>query len=565
MATNFHLMGVGGSGAKAVSAFIHCAAAGLTPRSVTVSLLDQDANNGNISETANLITSYRRLHRDLGKKLPPTAGQMGLFATDIANPPNGAAPETPRVWLPLGVNAKTMSDHFHYPRLRPELKHLMRGLLNQREEIELQLDRGFRGRPAVGAVVISSLTDDHPLHIYLTKLASEGQARQRIFLMGSVFGGMGAAGIPTVARTLRRLRHGEDGPATPKAGANTSFAVGAASLLPYFEFPDPPDGSAAAEEIAVRASEIPWSSRLALEYYHSQITGGGQSEIFDHLYLVGQQPLTPVGYFSTGSGEQRNPALLPELLTALAGCHFFASDVVSRGQILRASHREKHIGWEDLPRVWPSDGPHEVRCGLAQLLRFAFAYRYAYFPCLYGDDAHKYYSFDWVRNLIGRKGLAKDDHDTALELNRYCTLLLRWLADIHFAYQKISPSTDTTLDFCNVDGFAERINDRSSGERRSSDVNRVRLKGDDEFGDVKKGREAAKIEMSDMPGLKEAFDHLIGGDSDNRALDLHLIYDALERSKARTTPGLAAFVDALWLACSVLPNKQLPKPPRWWL
>lgn len=565
MKTKFHLMGVGGSGAKSLSAFVHCAAAGLAPPEVTVSLLDQDAANGNLSETTGLIATYRRLHRDLGTKLEKVEGLPPPFACDIQNPANGIAADAPKVWVPLSANAKTMSDHFLYPKLRPELKQLMRALLNQNEEIDLLLERGFRGRPAVGAVVISSLTEEHPLHRYLTALANESRTGQRLFLMGSVFGGMGASGVPTVARRLRQLRYGGDGVPASSGERADSFAIGAGALLPYFEFPEPKAGMADPTDVAVRPVDIPWASRLALEYYYSHAFGNGESEVFDHLYLVGQQPLTSVGYFSTGSSGQRNPALLPELLTALSGCHFFASENIYRGQVWRASHREKHIGWEDLPRVWTSEGAHEVRCGLARLLRFAFAYRHAYFPCIYKEEADKYKSFDWFRKLIGNNGLSNEEQDTALELNRYCSLLLRWLADIYFSYQKIGPATDTTLDFCKVDGFA-RPDSGSVGGDSDADVNRIVLTGDEERNHAKRDREPVKLKLSEMLALQGAFDELIGGGAkDERMLDLNRIYDTLERSKVPRQPGLPAFVDALWRACGVLPSKQTPRPPRWWL
>lgn len=563
MATNFNLLGIGGSGSKAMSAFVHCAAAGLTPPTVTVSLLDQDNNNGNVSETASLITTYRRLHRDLGKKLPKTPDQAGLFSCDIVNPANAASSETPQVWLPLGERTKTMQDHFDYPRLRPELAQLARALFNQKEEIELQLDRGFRGRPAVGAVVLSSLTEEHRLHKYLDAVANANGAKQRVFLMGSVFGGMGASGIPTVARTLRRLRHGSNGIAAGNGRLNDTFAIGAGTLLPYFEFPDPPVGSTEANETAVRATEIPWASRLALEYYHTQIAGEGQPGVFDHLYLVGQQPLTSVGYFSTGAGGQNNPALLPELLTALAGCHFFASEQISPGQILRASHRENRIGWDDLPRVWSTDGGHEVRSALARLLRFAFAYHFAYFSCIYGGDSKKYRHFDWFRTLIGSDGLNDSDKNTALELNRYCTLLLRWIATICFSYEEFGSASETSLDFCKARGFAEPARRTPQSDAGTADTHRLRLKGDDERSDAKKDRATIQLTMKEMRDLQAAFGDLTGGE-DEKVLDLHRIYDALERSARRMEPGLPAFVDALWRACSVLPNRKMPKPPRWW-
>ncbi|NYZ14575.1 hypothetical protein HL658_18655 [Azospirillum sp. RWY-5-1] len=565
MATNFHLIGVGGSGAKSVAAFVHCCAAGLAPPSVTVSLLDQDASNGNVSEASELISTYRSLYQRLGKNLPPSPERMTLFGSEIANPQNGTAPETPRVWLPLGATVTTMGEHFQYPRLRPEIKHLVSALLNQHEEIGLQLDRGFRGRPAVGAVVLSSLGASHPLLDYLDRIANDAGHQQRVFLAGSVFGGMGASGLPTVARTLRNLRSAPGRGGRRAAARNGSFNIGTALLLPYFEFPDPPSGTAAAEEIAVTSAQIPWSSRMALEYYHSQIDGDGGSDIFDHLYLVGQQPLTSVDYFSTGSRDQRNPALLPEMLAALAGCHFFAAESIPSGKIFRASHRDSQIGWEDLPRVWSVANAHEVRIGMAQLLRFAFAYRYAYFPCIHGDrSARTYGGFDWYAKLIGRRGLKGDDIDTAKELNRYCTLLLRWIADIFYSYKKMSTGGETALGLFDVSRFSVDPRVRTRTAAGTAAINDVALMGDHPRSAATRDREPAAVKDEDVPGLAEAFTELVGDEGKGGALDLLYIYDALERSRPRASPGLTAFVDALWRACATIPAADAPKLPPWW-
>ena len=50
MPQNF-VLGIGGTGARCVEAFLQLCAAGLGPESVSVGLIDQDEANGNVSRT----------------------------------------------------------------------------------------------------------------------------------------------------------------------------------------------------------------------------------------------------------------------------------------------------------------------------------------------------------------------------------------------------------------------------------------------------------------------------------------------------------------------------------
>lgn len=563
MATKYHMIGAGGSGAKALTAFVHCAAAGLGPRVVQASLLDQDVANGNVQETNGLINLYRRLHKAMATASRQPRDRVSLFATAIEIPNSSGSTNEPRTWIPLEAKNPRMGDHFEYARLRPELKQLMKVLFKEREEILLDLERGFRGRPAIGAVVMAAMDGANPLHKYIHQIADATQDSQRVFLMGSVFGGMGASGVPTLARKLRSIRYGD----TPPDRDDTALTIGAGMLLPYFEFP-PPTPDETDRQVAVKADDLPWASRLALEYYDGYMGTDAKHKLFNHLYLVGQQPLTSVGYFSTGSEKQRNPALLPELLVALAGCHFFASTPSGQSRVFRTGHREKHIGWDDLPRVWSgsgSDQPHEVRAGLAQLLRFAFAYHYAYFPCLDGDEAPRYRKFDWFRKLVGgRSGFPSDEEqELARDLNQYCTQVLRWIADIRFGYPETATVGDVKLAFCNTDGFAKRPAPKATG-RHTEEINRIALVGDTDVTRDKGDRVPPQIKNDDLAGLEAGFNRLVGDDLGQRVLGLDRILDALERTTTKEKPGFVTFVDALWTACAMHPRDKLPsRPPQW--
>ena len=98
------------------------------------------------------------------------------------------------------------------------------------QERTTNLDKGFRGHPAIGAAVMTEKMDinDEPWKTILPQINADKNAK--IFLFASVFGGTGAAGFPTIARLLQAELH-KDGE------GNCIAKIGGALVLPYFQFP----------------------------------------------------------------------------------------------------------------------------------------------------------------------------------------------------------------------------------------------------------------------------------------------------------------------------------------
>src|SRR5207302_1604172 len=95
------------------------------------------------------------------------------------------------------------------------------------------LEFGFRGHPSIGAAVMAAavkLGGEEPWaslrdQISLDVGAGEGA---KVMLFGSIFGGTGASGVPTIARLVKnefssQLR-------------NKPFKIGSVLMLPYFSF-----------------------------------------------------------------------------------------------------------------------------------------------------------------------------------------------------------------------------------------------------------------------------------------------------------------------------------------
>jgi hypothetical protein len=307
------LIGIGGSGAKVVESALMLATAGLGPKNLHVGLIDQDRSNGNVNRTQTRLGDLRKFQRVWGGRSASELdwnSKAGIALGSVAV--NELFPDREKaLWCPerddlslaniigkdLGQQQRDLFDLLFMPG---------------EHEQDLQLGEGYRGRAHVGAaaLIAAMLEEENTLIDRLSELL-EGGGRDtvRVFLVGSAFGGTGAAGFPTLARELNRMRNSEDFPNKGKV------QIGGALMLPYFGFARPDRDGAP----VVTTDELLPKARLALEYYGRLFE---TERTFDRFYVLGWDPLFNLGYHEAGNYEQRNPPLLPELIAATAALDF---------------------------------------------------------------------------------------------------------------------------------------------------------------------------------------------------------------------------------------------------
>lgn len=383
-----YLLGVGGSGAKCVEAFVRLAMCGVGPASSWVGLMDQDRSNGNVGRTNQLLAEYLDLRRALRTPGVADLGDSPLFASELRQPGGGWA------WAPEAQSASSLASSTGYGGLPLPQQALLEALFSGTERT-LELDEGFRQRPALGAAVtLQGLQSASGLwQELLNALRSAGHGRPiRVFLIASIFGGTGAAGFPTVARLLRDRIEQEQ--------LSDRVKLGGALLLPYFSFPPPPDGGPA---IRPDSAAFMMQARGALEYYARL-----QSEqVFDRLYVIGNDPLIQLDTYSDGGVNQVNPPMLTELVAALAAIDFAGRDSFdARGTVVAAGTRgDGPIGWTDLPfEAVDSELEGALRTNVAATLRAAIAWRQFYHGAFTPTGLAASAPEAWFRRLMGPDG-----------------------------------------------------------------------------------------------------------------------------------------------------------------
>lgn len=412
---SYYLIGIGGTGARCMEAFVHLCGAGLLKDSQSIQIVnvDADVSCGNLTKTQHTVELYRKA-KAIG------FGNSGMFKNDI---------EQTQLWDPVEDKCKTMDDIFQRKMLinKKETKPLgfLYDSLFTEQERTTDLDMGFRGHPAIGSAVMNQKMDsqEEPWKDLLPKINADKDAR--IFLFASVFGGTGAAGFPTIAKLLHKVLH-KDG------DGNCIAKIGGALVLPYFQFPAASDNLT--NEMQAKVEEFMLNTRSALDYYdESHILGS----VFTSIYMVGDNDLTPVKKFSLGSGEQKNEANYIEMYAALAAFDFFNKptfESASVPMIAREVTGDGKITWEDLP---DSGAGPTLKEQLGTFMKVLYVYKYGVLPSLErcAQDEKAQFQVAWYLDLVKKAGGIDvyhnaQDRERLEALGDYATEFFKWMKDI---------------------------------------------------------------------------------------------------------------------------------------
>lgn len=500
---SYYVIGIGGTGAKCVEAFIHLCAAGLMPDNKTLFSLfiDPDGSNGSLKRAGQLLQSYYDCKQI---KL----GQTDLFKNELRI-------AKPDIWSPLQNKPHQLDEFFNYNTLHDKgAAHLFDVLYSSKEK-QTSLEYGFRGHPSIGAAVMAAavkLGSEEPWATLRDQLRLDVGSGQeaKVILFGSIFGGTGASGVPTIGRLVnnefsRQLK-------------TDRFKLGSVLMLPYFSF-DPVKN----ERLRVDADTFLLSTQTALEYYHRQ----DELKICNAVYLLGNETLKPMRNSSIGGQQQENEPHLLEMYAALAAIHFFTNDRVEGYPHIARENKEKTI-WSDLPH--PLGFAH-MKPKINQLAQFAFAYLSSYYPMLKSiNDRGDEYRAPWYVNFFPRK---KVDLKSSIEgdlkqVKAYCESFLLWLANIEQSQAN--------------DGLAESAN--------LINFNAFAQVADDDDG--KPGVNLKKPQNFDL----DAFGNLLLPITKQRPRALTELWERMSNAKVKdvNAVGVGQFIRALYDSCGSVTN-----------
>ena len=396
----YYAIGIGGTGAKCVESLIHLAAAGMMPDGeLHVLFVDPDVANGSRARAGETLVNYVKCKEQL------QLGQTNLLKTKIV-------PADPVLWTPFKDANPSLDKFFQYNNFRDSTSGKLFDVLYSSLEKETPLQEGFRGHPSIGSAVMAKMVDLQEDETWreFRKNISNDDGEAKVFLAGSIFGGTGASGFPTIAQIIKDA---------------LGVKVGGVLLLPYFKFMDDEDDG----ELKAKSDEFLMNTQTALKHYHLWDKTG----IYDAVYLLGDESRTDVEN-ALGGPEQRNAPHFIELFAALAAVHFFSKDSKDFDQkqgsqyFMTACAEKNRLQWTDLP-----DGKNgeTIRSRIGQLARFAIAYLSVYRPALQkiADNDRDTYRASWYVDFFEQRKISIE-HALLNTVEKYCNEFLLWLANI---------------------------------------------------------------------------------------------------------------------------------------
>jgi len=345
MVQNF-VLAFGGTGARCAEALAYLAASRSLREPTHVLLIDPDAANGNVLLAVNQLQRYHALHRTLGETATTNGAAPPFFSTPLnaTHEPGSFAWEYPNRTRDFA----TLVDY----AVQSELHRDLLTLLYDEDDLQMTFEQGYVGRAHVGSLdlfrtlsrAIARARDetasgtreaipgrtaprtDDPLHVFFRELrtAAQGERRANLLVVGSVFGGTGASGLPAIPPLIRRV--------FPGLHANLNLAC--VQLAPYFDFdapnrPGDPDSSL-----------HPLATQTALYHYASADAGYGR------IYLLGAPSRTRT---NDANFDQRNAAHYVELAAALAAADFFANPPRPQSAVEVVASGSTQATWSRFP------------------------------------------------------------------------------------------------------------------------------------------------------------------------------------------------------------------------
>jgi len=493
---NYYAIGIGGTGAKCIDALLHLSAAGMMPDGdLYVLFVDPDIANGSLGRAQLTLNRYSNLRKAL------QVGGSDFLSTNVLS-------AKPDVWTPFADEAQPRLDSFfNYELLKVRDKPVadLFDALYTPQEKETTLEKGFRGHPSIGAAVMAStlkLGEGEPWATFRARIANDlgGGSGASIFLFGSIFGGTGASGFPTIARLIRDELQKIQG---------AKARLGGSLILPYFSFVPPTQD----DQMRASSENFLLQTQVALKYYNEQ----DKTEIYDDVYLLGDESLTPVP-FSIGAQTQCNAPHFIELMAALAAIHFFKNYPAKPQKYhLIARHAPNALEWGDLPT---NDGGRTAQRKLGTLARFAVSTLCVYLPLLEDLARNGFdYRAPMYVNLVKRRGisLVGDEAQQVFPLlKEYCEIFLQWIANIQRS------SEDEEMQIIDERIFAEKAG------------NEIRLIAPNKF-------------------LLSEFNHLILPVGTTERQTLGELWEKMCQTpvRDRNAQGMGIFFNALYRSCGV--------------
>lgn len=307
-----YIFAIGGTGERVMRSVTMLMAAGVPAfdaYDIYPIIIDYDQKNKDKDRTQALLKSYRAVHRAAYSRHTTRTGStdgnpgmsdcfFGPEITDITTLDDKAG-DFIFPFSPATENEK-FRDYIGFDHLTVEHRltnSLLQSLYDMSDrpdtELNLSMEKGFKGNPNIGSVVFNDIENEPTFRRFVSNFDPQND---KAVIIGSIFGGTGASGIPEIVKAINAK--------IPNADIATLL------IEPYFAPEERKNG-------AIQASRFNAKTVAALSFYDAS----GLKRHISSIYNVGDFKPTTVPY-SEGGADQLNMANLVELVSAIMVAHF---------------------------------------------------------------------------------------------------------------------------------------------------------------------------------------------------------------------------------------------------
>lgn len=291
-----YLFLIGGTGSRVLRSLTMLLASGVSigkGNSIVPIIIDYDSTNKDLCRAKELLARYCYLHQkgvysDTDEKL----GDAGFFRAEIENSINSE--------IAFDATQNSLSQIICFDSLShvsPETALLLESLYDTsvdttNSELNLKLSVGFQGNPNVGSIVFNDYFNQQQFEQVKKKFGGP----DRIFVVGSIFGGTGSSGLPQLITEIRNCNKTE----------LKNAKAGACIVMPYYKIES--DSSS-----PINSDTYNSKTKAALSYYEGAINSA-----FNDVYYAGCDTVYEPYPNNYGGEKQTNPAHIVEMISAMS-------------------------------------------------------------------------------------------------------------------------------------------------------------------------------------------------------------------------------------------------------
>lgn len=340
-----YILAIGGTGSRVLKSLIMQFAAGILPRdpdtheemtdvSVVPIIVDPHKSNQALQSVNDLMKKYRDIRTKLYGDKPTLKGFYGIkieslkdVATDNKNNSTAKIPDSFFFDMPESVSQNHFMEFIGmddpiFLNQDSQGPKILSKILFSNDELTTKMSEGFYGSPNIGTIALNVFQESDSYK----GLGQNFRSGDRLFFIGSIFGGTGAAGLPMFVSSIRQDK---------EYTALSSAYMGALIVMPYFTIESKKDSEIKGEDFVIK-------TKTALKYYVDNL-----NPYLNCVYYVADELGTKPFENDPGKGDQKtNKAHFVEFIGGLSVMDFINQRSKGDGENTRMDGNRK-IAAED--------------------------------------------------------------------------------------------------------------------------------------------------------------------------------------------------------------------------